>query len=133
MWQYILYCHCRFSDTCIEYSNTFCQEKAYDFKIISPGDLEYYLDRYNTILIDLREKEDFQKEHIPGAVWADWEKLEKNIGSMLMAYNTNPAWIILYCARGNISLLTARDLARMGYPVISINGGYERWKAHNNL
>lgn len=103
------------------------------FKIISPVDLEYYLDRYNTILIDLREKEDFQKEHIPGAVWADWEKLEKNIGSMLMAYNTNPAWIILYCARGNISLLTARNLARMGYPVISINGGYERWKAHNNL
>ena len=90
------------------------------FKIISPGDLEYYLDRYNTILIDLREKEDFQKEHIPGAVWADWEKLEKNIGSMLMAYNTNPAWIILYCARGNISLLTARDLARMGYPVTTL-------------
>ena len=52
------------------------------FKIISPGDLEYYLDRYNTILIDLREKEDFQKEHIPGAVWADWEKLEKNLGGI---------------------------------------------------
>ena len=103
------------------------------FKIISPGELEYYLDRYNTILIDLREKEDFQKEHIPGAVWADWEKLEKNIGRMLVSYNKTPAWIILYCARGNISLLAARDLARMGYPVISINGGYERWKAHHNL
>lgn len=97
-------------------------------KIISPGDLKNYINNYNTILIDLRDKADYKQEHIPGAVWADWEKLEKDIGSLLMSYNKKPDWIILYCERGNISLLTARDLARLGYPVISLNGGYARWQ-----
>ena len=97
-------------------------------KIISPGDLKNYINNYNSILIDLRDKRDYKQEHIPGEVWADWEKLEKNIGSLLMSYNHKPDWIILYCERGNISLLTARDLARLGYPVISLNGGYVRWK-----
>lgn len=97
-------------------------------KIIAPEDLKNYLDKYNVLLVDLRDKEDFIKEHIAGAVWADWEKLDKNIGSLLMSYHINPDWIILYCDRGNISLLAARDLARQGYPVISLNGGYMRWK-----
>lgn len=97
-------------------------------KIISPGDLKNYINNYNTILIDLRDKADYKQEHIPGAVWADWEKLDKNIGSLLMSYNRKPDWIILYCERGNISLLASRDLARLGYPVISLNGGYVRWQ-----
>lgn len=99
-------------------------------KIISPGDLKYYLDNYNTILIDLRSEEDYRHGHIPGAIWADWEKLEKSIGSLVISYNKKAEWIILYCERGNISLLTARDLARLGYPVISLNGGYERFKKY---
>lgn len=97
-------------------------------KIISPGDLKNYINNYNSILIDLRDKPDYKQEHIPGAVWADWGKLEKNIGRLLMPYNQKPDWIILYCERGNISLLAARDLARLGYPVISLNGGYVRWQ-----
>ncbi|MCI9078268.1 MAG: rhodanese-like domain-containing protein [Lachnospiraceae bacterium] len=97
-------------------------------KIISPGDLKNYINNYNTILIDLRDKADYKQKHIPGAVWADWEKLDKNIGNMLMSYNMKPDWIILYCERGNISLLASRDLARLGYPVISLNGGYARWQ-----
>ncbi|HBA98017.1 MAG TPA: hypothetical protein DCZ23_07910, partial [Lachnospiraceae bacterium] len=83
--------------------------------------------------IDLRDKEDFEQEHIPGAVWADWEKLDNTIGHIIMTYNRAAEWIILYCDRGNISLLAARDLARQGYPVISLNGGYRRWKANNNI
>lgn len=97
-------------------------------KIIPPGILEDYMEKYNVILIDLRDKEDFKREHISGAVWADWEKLDKDIGQLIMTYSQTPDWIILYCERGNISLLTARDLARQGYPVISLNGGYVRWK-----
>lgn len=106
-------------------------------KIISPEDLKNYLSNTNVLLIDLRDKEDFLKEHIPGAIWADWEKLDKTISDILISYYPEPDWIILYCDRGNISLLTARDLARQGYHVISLNGGFERWKyrhshAHEN-
>lgn len=100
-------------------------------KIIPSGHLDDYVNRYNVILIDLRDKENFEREHIPGAIWADWEKLDKTIGHLIMAHSQKPDWIILYCERGNISLLVARDLARQGYPVISLNGGYSRWRANN--
>ena len=34
--------------------------------------------------------------------------------------------IVLYCDRGNISLIVARDLVRKGYPAISVGGGFMR-------
>lgn len=102
-------------------------------KLISPEDLETYLSYNECLLIDLRDKEDFEKGHIPSAIWADWEKLDDDIEYILDKYDTNIKWIILYCDRGNISLLTARDLARRGYSVISLGGGYNNWKKYMHL
>ena len=45
-------------------------------KIISPESLKKYLSQKNTVLLDLRDKTDYDKEHIAGAVLADWETLE---------------------------------------------------------
>lgn len=95
-------------------------------KIISCEALKEYLDREDSLLIDLREQEDYEKGHLPGAVWADWEMIEDNIEDVLSEKRKDVAHIILYCDRGNISLITARDLARHGYPVISLGGGYMR-------
>ncbi|MCD7826234.1 MAG: rhodanese-like domain-containing protein [Clostridiaceae bacterium] len=103
------------------------------FRIISCEMLEQYLKRKDIFLIDLREKEDYEKEHIANAVWADWETLEENIAPMLSALPYTPAWIILYCRHGSTSLVAARDLARLGYPMISLNGGYAYWKKHQNM
>lgn len=100
------------------------------FQMISCEMLEQYLRRDDILLIDLRSKEDYDKEHIPHAVWADWETLESSIPSLLSSLSFQPAWIILYCEHGNTSLLTARDLARNGYPVISLNGGFSYWRSY---
>lgn len=98
------------------------------FKMISSRDLTDYLGREDILLIDVREKEAYQKGHIPGAVWADWEQLEYQIDNLLSEKQTPVTWVVLYCERGNTSLLAARDLARLGYPVMSLNGGYVGWK-----
>lgn len=95
-------------------------------KIISCEALKEYLERDDCLLIDLREQQDYEKGHLPGALWADWEVLEENIDGILSEKEHEAAHIILYCDRGNISLITARDLARHGYPVISLGGGYMR-------
>ena len=100
------------------------------FQIISCEMLEKYLKRSDILLLDLRSKEEYEKGHIPNAVWADWETLESTIPSYLSELPFEPQWIILYCDHGNTSLLTARDLARNGYPVISLNGGYSYWLSH---
>jgi len=103
------------------------------FQIISCEMLEQYLTQDNILLIDLRSREDYEEEHIGGAIWADWETLEDSIADYLSALSFTPAWIILYCDHGNTSLLIARDLARNGYPVISLNGGYAYWKKYSKL
>lgn len=96
------------------------------FRMISAQDLEGYIGREDILLLDLREKEEYEEEHIAGAFWADWEHLDREIEKLL--WGKEISWIILYCARGSTSLLAARDLARMGYPVMSLNGGYQGWK-----
>ncbi|MCI8563156.1 MAG: rhodanese-like domain-containing protein [Lachnospiraceae bacterium] len=99
-------------------------------QIISCEMLEEYLKRSDILLLDLRSKDEYNKEHIPNAIWADWETLEETIPSYLATLPFQPKWIILYCDHGNTSLLTARDLARNGYPVISLNGGYAYWSSY---
>lgn len=97
------------------------------FKIISASELITHLPYEETLIIDLRSKADYDKGHIPDAIWADWETLETDIEPMLRATNHPVRQIILYCDYGNISLLTARDLARIGYSVITVNGGYNAY------
>lgn len=101
------------------------------FKIISSETLSQYMQKGNVLLIDLRSRESYRKSHIPEAVWMDWERAEIEITELAEDFRHihgfYPAWVILYCDAGNISLLTARDLARQGYPVMSLNGGFHRW------
>ncbi len=93
-------------------------------RIISWETLEKLRREEDILIIDLREREEYDQTHAPGAVWADWERLEEEMPQYLKKRGRTPQWIVLYCDRGNTSLLIARDLARRGYPVMSINGGY---------
>lgn len=101
------------------------------FKIISSETLSKYLRKNRILLIDLRSRENYRHSHIPGAVWMDWEHADTSIDALSDNFHAShgfyPDWIVLYCEAGNISLLTARDLARMGYPIMSLNGGFHRW------
>lgn len=97
-------------------------------KIISPESLKKYLSQKNTLLLDLRDKTDYDKEHIAGAVWADWETLENEIDKFVPKTSGDELTIILYCDKGTISLLTGRDLSLKGYNVISLKGGYDGLK-----
>ena len=47
------------------------------FQIISCKTLDTLLKKSNYLLIDLREKQDYEISHIPNAIWYNWEKLEK--------------------------------------------------------
>ena len=100
------------------------------FRIISCEVLEQYLKRDDILLFDLRSRDNYEQGHIDRAIWADWGTLEETIPSYLAGLPYKPNWIILYCDHGNTSLLTARDLARNGYPVMSLGGGYAYWKKY---
>src|SRR5687768_12576670 len=78
------------------------------------------------ILIDVRESEDFAKEHARDAIHVSRGVLEMRIEGIA----PDPATPILcYCGGGSRSALAADNLQKMGYSnVASVAGGFKAWK-----
>lgn len=73
-----------------------------------------------TLLVDLRDEESYQKEHISGAWNVPYEQLEERLNQM-MDYER----IIFYCDYGTHSLQAAKLLAKRGKMTSSVAGGFE--------
>jgi phage shock protein E len=92
---------------------------------ISPAETAEAL-RRGTLIIDVREKEDWDNEHIPGAVHLSRGVVELEIEDLAPELSTP---IICHCGGGSRSALVAESLQRMGYTnVKSMAGGFRAWK-----
>ena len=92
--------------------------------LISAADLESYLDEgRNIYLIDLRNREAFDQEHIRGAVSLPGYELAEQVWRL-------PAdrLVVLYCYHGPQSMLAARKLARRNYRVADLCGGIQAYR-----
>lgn len=79
------------------------------------------------VLIDVRESDEFVKEHAAGAVHLSKGVVEIRIEQTVLDV-TKP--IICYCGGGFRSALAADNLQRMGYTnVASMAGGFKAWKS----
>ena len=77
-------------------------------------------------LIDVRETEDFSKEHAAGAIHLSRGTIELKIEEKVP---DAAAPVICYCGGGTRSALVAENLQRMGYTnVLSLAGGFKAWK-----
>lgn len=93
------------------------------FETIRAKDIVYYIRRADTQIIDIREPSDYRQGHIPSAInipFDDFENGQRNIPKDRL--------LILYCERGNLSLLLARDLSNEGYMVKNIYGGLNAYR-----
>src|SRR5205807_1693466 len=78
------------------------------------------------VLLDVRERYEFEEGHIPGAQHLSKGFIETQIEDRVPD-RTTP--ITLYCAGGVRSLLAARALSELGYSdVESMAGGFTAWK-----
>lgn len=78
------------------------------------------------VLLDVREKVEWDEGHIPGAKHVPRGYLELRIENAVPD-KTSP--ILLYCAGGTRSVLAGRTLQEMGYNnVRSLKGGFTAWK-----
>lgn len=93
------------------------------FETIRAKDVENYIGKFNTLIIDLRETNDYKRGHIPTAVNIPYLEFENCKGSIPL-----DRLIILYCDRGNLSLLLARELSNEGYLVKNIYGGIRAYR-----
>ncbi len=97
-----------------------------EIREIDPAQLQALLGT-DTVIIDVREADEFEQGAVSGARLIPRGLLESNIGMQIPDRSTP---IALYCAAGVRSALAARTLQEMGYTdVVSVNGGFGRWKA----
>ena len=88
--------------------------------LISWEEAENYKYHSQTLLVDLRETDAYEKEHISGAWNISFDELEEHMQEIM-----NYERIIFYCDYGNHSLKAAKLLAQKGKWACSIAGGYE--------
>ena len=78
------------------------------------------------VLVDVREQDEWDEGHLPGAVHVPRGFLESRIEG-LVPDRSRP--VVLYCAGGNRSAFAAKTLQELGYEdVRSLAGGYTDWK-----
>jgi sulfur-carrier protein adenylyltransferase/sulfurtransferase len=78
------------------------------------------------VLVDVRESEEWQEGHLPGAVHIPRGNLESRVEGLLPDKSQE---IVVYCAVGARSAFAARSLADLGYTnVASLSGGFVDWK-----
>lgn len=77
------------------------------------------------VLIDVREREEFQRGHVPGAMNLPKGSIELEIERRAPDPDVE---IVTYCGAGNRSAIVAENLQRMGYTrVRSVAGGIRAW------
>ncbi len=76
------------------------------------------------ILLDVRNKEEYDAGHLKGATW-----LERGLVEYTMARTLRDpdAEIIVYCAKGNRSAKVVKSLIEMGYKNVKSHIGLEGW------
>jgi sulfur-carrier protein adenylyltransferase/sulfurtransferase len=80
----------------------------------------------STVILDVREKDEWREGHLDGAVSLPRGFLEIKLENTIPDKNTP---VIAYCAGGVRSLLAAKMMREMGYQnVSSMAGGYAAWK-----
>jgi len=78
------------------------------------------------MLLDVREQDEWDQGHIPGAIHLSRGYIETRIEDTIPDRSTP---LTLYCAVGIRSLLAGQSLHEMGYrDVVSMSGGFESWK-----
>ena len=76
------------------------------------------------IILDVREQEEFDQGHIPGAILIPYTQIEEMAPQMLP---DKEQLILVYCRSGRRSKIAAEALVELGYTNIREFGGILDW------
>ena len=117
----LLFAGCSSSETenkSVITQNTYEQITQDEAKSIMGGDKPY-------TLLDVRTKEEFDSEHIRGAILIPDYEINTKAEDILTDKN---ALILVYCRSGRRSKNAANNLAKLGYTNVKEFGGINDWK-----
>jgi len=109
-------------------SDQLVKEAKASIKEVSVDDVKKMIDNKEKIIIlDVRDKDEFETGHIPGAINLSRGMLEFKISTLIPDKN---AMIIVYCGIDLRGPLATKTLNEFGYKnAVNINGGLKAWKA----
>jgi sulfur-carrier protein adenylyltransferase/sulfurtransferase len=107
-------------------SKNILDEARASIKSIDVDQARKMLDQPDTVLLDVRESDEWRQGHIPQAIGIPRGFLELRVEEKVPDHKTP---VILQCASGTRSLLAARTLRELGYEnVYNLTGGFNTWK-----
>src|SRR5437660_8125665 len=84
------------------------------------------IDTGDPVIVDVREQDEWDEGHLPGAIHIPRGNLESRIET---AVPDRSRQVVLYCAAGNRSAFAAKTLEELGYEdAVSLAGGFTDWK-----
>jgi molybdopterin/thiamine biosynthesis adenylyltransferase/rhodanese-related sulfurtransferase len=93
---------------------------------VDAGTARDLIDERDPVVVDVREQDEWDEGHIPGAIHVPRGFLESRI-ERAAPEASRP--VLLYCSAGNRSAFAAKTLAELGYDdVVSLAGGFTDWK-----
>jgi glyoxylase-like metal-dependent hydrolase (beta-lactamase superfamily II)/rhodanese-related sulfurtransferase len=100
-------------------------EAARGIAFMSMDEVARRLGSSDLVILDVRERDEFAKGHLPGAKHIPRGQLELRVDKEL----PDPtARILAYCQFGKVSTLAAATLRSMGFGrAVALDGGYDAW------
>lgn len=80
----------------------------------------------DTVIIDVRRREEYKKGHFKGAISLPFDEEDE-----MWKHIPPEKKYIVYCDRGGASLMAARYLAEKGYRVATVIGGIYAYRGTN--
>jgi molybdopterin/thiamine biosynthesis adenylyltransferase/rhodanese-related sulfurtransferase len=103
----------------------------HEIREISPQDAaERLASDQRPVVLDVRERDEWEQGFIPGAIHIPRGNLESRIDNAVSDRGTP---LLVYCAAGNRSAYAAKTLAELGFSdVLSLSGGFSQWKQNGH-
>jgi len=93
---------------------------------IDTTEAEAEISRDGSVVLDVREPDEYEQGAIPGAVHIPRGTLETSVEGRIP---DKSAHLVVYCAGGTRSAFAAQTLQELGYTdVASVAGGFNKWK-----
>ena len=105
---------------------TGCGGKSMEsYKRISQEEAKAMMDTQEVIILDVREQDEYDSGHIPGAVLLPVGTIDETTAAEVIPEKDST--VLVYCRSGNRSKTASAALAELGYTAIYEFGGINTW------
>lgn len=95
------------------------------YQQISQEEAKEMMDTQDVIILDVREQDEYDSGHIPGAVLLPVDTIDEETAAEVIPEKDST--VLVYCRSGNRSKTASSALAELGYTNIYEFGGINTW------